>query len=274
MVTWQDVKTAVERLGVTEGDTLLVHSSFKSLGETENGADTVIRGLQSALGKSGTLIFPTLCSKDWEHVYENWHLDAPSDIGYLTNYFRKLPDARRSNQATHSVAAIGPKAEYLTATHGESGLRYGIYGNTCFSSDSPWEKMYQMNTKVLFLGCSIRSCTMRHLAEYMFMEECLEKAKKSPNYPELLRRVWCYERWDDRGVWWQIENNYIEELLARVGKLQVTQCGDATLKLVNSHEFVDCCLEQMHNRNKDSFRLDPLWDPQETYDWLKEIDAL
>ncbi len=274
MVTWQDVQKAVRELGVNEGDSLIVHSSFKSLGEVENGADTVIRGLQSALGETGTLIFPTLCQNDWEHIYENWNPDAPSDVGYLTNYFRKLPGALRSNQATHSVAAIGPKAEYFTATHGESGLRHGIYGNTCFSTDSPWDKMYEQNTKILFLGCSVRSCTMRHLAEYMFMDKYQKKAEQLPNGKELIDRVWCYERWNDRGVWWHIENLYIEELLQRKGKLQVTQCGNATLKLANSREFVDCCLEQMESRNQDAFRQDPLWNPQETLDWLKEVDAV
>ncbi len=274
MVTWQDVKKAAEELGVREGDTLIVHSSFKSLGETENGADTVIRGLQSALGETGTLLFPTLCQNDWPHVYENWHMDAPSDVGYLTNYFRKLPGALRSNQATHSVAAIGPLAEYFTETHGQSGLRHGIYGSTCFSEDSPWEKMYQKNTKVLFLGCSVRSCTMRHLAEYMFMNKYLKKAEALPNYQKLHDCVWCYDRWDDRGVWWHVENLYIEELMQRDGKLQATQCGNATLKLVESREFVDCCIEQMENRNDAAFRKDALWNTEDTYAWLKEIDAV
>ena len=199
-------------------------------------------------------------------------MDAQSDVGYLTNYFRKLPGALRSNQATHSVAAIGQKAEYFTATHGQSGLRHGINGDTCFPADSPGDTMYQENTKILFLGCSVRSCTMRHLAEYMFMDKYQKKAEKLPNGKELIDRVWCYERWDDHGVWWHVENLYIEELLTRDGKLQTTQCGNATLKLVNSREFVDCCLEQMENRNDAAFRKDPMWDPAITYAWLEEVD--
>lgn len=275
MVTWQDVKQAVERLGVAEGDSLLVHSSFKSLGEVENGADSVIRGLQSALGETGTLIFPTLCSRDWEHVYDNWHMDAPSDIGYLTNYFRKLPGAKRSNQATHSVAAIGPKAEYLTATHGQSGLRHGIYGSTCFSVDSPWEKMCEENAKMLFLGCTMHSCTMRHLVEYRYMDAYLQKAKCSPRYQELFDRVWCYDKWDDRGVWWHIKNLYIQELLEREGKVHTTQCGNATLTLVNARDFAECATEQMERRNLEAFFVDNgNWDPQDTLDWLAEVDAL
>ena len=45
MVTRQDVKQAAKRLDINKGDSLIVHSSFKNLGEVENGADTVIRGL-------------------------------------------------------------------------------------------------------------------------------------------------------------------------------------------------------------------------------------
>ena len=121
MVTIRDMKDALASLGVVEGDILITHSSFKSLGPCEDGAATVIGGILEALGEDGTAVFPTLCQKDWNNVYKNWHLDAESDVGYLTNYFRKLPGARRSNQATHSVAALGAKAEYLTATHGQSG---------------------------------------------------------------------------------------------------------------------------------------------------------
>ena len=141
MVTEKDVMAALRKLGVSEGDTIITHSSFKSLGETENGADTVIKGMSDAVGETGTVVFPTLCQKDWDNIFKNWHLDADSDVGYLTNYFRKLPGARRSDQATHSVAAMGAKAEYITKTHGVTGKRYGIFGDTAFASDSPWEKL-------------------------------------------------------------------------------------------------------------------------------------
>ena len=122
MVTKNDVIKAAKESGIENGDSVIIHSSFKSFGEVENGADTVVSGFFEAIGKEGTLMFPTLCQNDWKNVYKNWHMDAPSDVGYLTNYFRKLPGAKRSNQASHSVAAIGKDAEYFTKTHGESGL--------------------------------------------------------------------------------------------------------------------------------------------------------
>ncbi len=162
---FEDMNAMAKRLGIKNGDTVLVHSSYKSLGNVKGGADAVIDAFLDAVGEDGTLIFPTFCQNDWEHVYENWHMDAPSDVGYLTNVFRKRKDALRSNQATHSVAAIGKQAQYITQTHGETGKRIGIFGDTPFSADSPWEKMYELNTKIVFLCINLTSCTARHYAD-------------------------------------------------------------------------------------------------------------
>ena len=270
MVTSKDFCNALKRLGVKEGDSILTHSSFKSLGETENGADTVICAMLEAVGESGTVIFPTLCKDDWNNIYKNWHLDAPSFVGYLSNYFRKLPNAKRSNQATHSVAAIGAKADFLTETHGESGLRYGIFGSTPFSADSPWEKMYKLNTKILFLGVEVLYCTFRHYAEYVYMDECLKKAEKSPRYTELKEQVWCYDHFDDGGVWPHILNKYVCDILEKEGKLRRTKCGNAELILFSSTDFVDKSIELLKMRDPEALSRDI----KQTFDWFKEIDAL
>ena len=252
MITWQDVKKSMEALGIKEGDSVIVHSSFKSLGETEHGADTVVKGLRAAVGESGTVIFPTLCQKDWDHVYENWTLDAEFDVGYLTNYFRKLPEALRSNQATHSVAAIGKQAEYITSTRGETGKRYGIFGDTPFSSDSPWEKMYELNTKVILLGVGAVKTTFRHYAEYCYMERLLKIAKKSPEYETLKAQVWCYDRRREKGAWVHINSEYIQKMLEAEGNVHYGKCGDASLIMFSSKDFVDMCTKMLESQNYDA----------------------
>ena len=275
LVTFQTVKNTLAELGVKEGDSILTHSSFKSLGPVENAGQTIVRGMMETVGDEGTVIFPTLCQKDWKNVYKNWHMDAPSDVGYLTNYFRKLPGAKRSNQATHSVAAMGKYADYITETHGQSGLRYGFYGDTPFSADSPWEKMYNLDTKVIMLGYHIRGCTFRHYAEYVFMEKYLEKAKKSPKYEELKNRVWCYERWDEAGVWPHVESYYVEEVLKQRDKIKYAKCGQAKVIMVSARDFVDCALELLEKRDRKVFLEEgDWWDVQDTIDWLEEIDKI
>lgn len=275
MVTKEMMLAALRELGVTEGDILLTHSSFKSLGGCENGADTVISAMREAVGDDGTVVFPTLCQKDWDHVYENWHLDAPSDVGYLTNYFRKLPGAKRSDQATHSVAAMGKDADALTKTHGQSGLRYGIFGDTPFSADSPWQKMYEKDTKVLFLGCSITACTFRHLAEYIFMEEYLERAKKNPDFEALKKEVWHYTKHKQYGVWPHVKAPYLEERLEAEGKLRRARCGEADLILISSRDFVDLAIRLMREHTAEALsEYPPLWTVAETLDWLCRVEAL
>ena len=58
MYTFEELVEGFRELGVKEGDTLLVHSSYKSLGEVDGGPATVVRALEAVLGtdKDGTLI--------------------------------------------------------------------------------------------------------------------------------------------------------------------------------------------------------------------------
>ena len=275
IVTREDIRQAARALGLVRGDTVLIHSSFKSFGYVEGGAEAVIGGFRDAIGEDGTLVFPTLCQQDWEHVYENWHLDAPSDVGYLTNYFRKLPGAKRSDQATHSVAAQGPKAEYLTCTHGQTGKRYGVYGDTPFAADSPWEKMYDMGAKVVFLGVGIRYCTFRHYAEYRFVEQCLEKAKETAEYAQLKDRVQYYGKQREDAVWPHTENEYVLPFLEKSGKVSRILCGDAELLAVSARDFVDQTLALLEARDAQLYRY--TWDSpkrKQLVQWLADIDAL
>ena len=274
-VTREDIRQAARALGLVRGDTVLIHSSFKSFGYVEGGAEAVIGGFRDAIGEDGTLVFPTLCQQDWEHVYENWHLDAPSDVGYLTNYFRKLPGAKRSDQATHSVAAQGPKAEYLTCTHGQTGKRYGVYGDTPFAADSPWEKMYDMGAKVVFLGVGIRYCTFRHYAEYRFVEQCLEKAKETAEYAQLKDRVQCYGKQREDAVWPHTENEYVLPFLEKSGKVSRIRCGNAELLAVSARDFVDQTLALLDARDDQLYRY--AWDSpkrKQLVQWIADIDAL
>ena len=277
MVTRENVRDAYRALGVCPGDIVLTHSSFKSLGPCEEGAATVIGGILDAVGEEGTVVFPTLCQKDWENVYKNWSLDAPSDVGYLTNYFRTLPGALRSNQATHSVAAMGKHAEYLTATHGETGRRYGTYGDTPFSADSPWQKMYDMGAKVVFLGCLVRACTFRHFAEYVLMEEYLKKAEGHPEFEELKAAVWKYETYSEGGIWPHSVAPYVVEVMESEdpNKVRRTKCGDAELIMLSARDFVDTDIRLLRAHDEKAFGNYPQYYTRvANLEWMTRVEAL
>lgn len=248
MVTRVDFCAALEHLGVKPGDIILLHSSFKSLGPVENGAESIIAGAMDAIGSEGTLVLPTFTQKNFDHAYDTWHLDKHSDTGWLTNYFRKREGSLRSDQATHSVAASGKDATWLTETHGHTHKRFGNFGDTPFSADSPWEKMYQCNAKVVLLGVTPMSITFRHYAEYVYIEELLSELEGHSEYDAMKAALWTFGK---PGVWPDVYNLWVAPRLEEMGLLTRTHCGNAQMMYVEAKPFVDFVLEKLRNKEDD-----------------------
>ncbi len=154
-VTAEILRGSLEALGVKAGDLVLVHSSLSSFGYVEGGADTVIDAFLTLLTPDGTLVMPTLSQKSFESALEDWSMDRPSDVGLITETFRKRPGVLRSDQETHSVCASGKLAYELTREHKGYGPRFGPYSEWAFSESSPWQKMYEHHAKVVFLGVDL-----------------------------------------------------------------------------------------------------------------------
>ena len=144
-------------IGVQAGDILLVHSSLKSMGHVEGGAETVIAALRAVLGEEGTLLFPTLsyATSCVDHCFSN--LETPSCVGLITETFRKMVGVRRANHPTHSVAAIG---KYRDALVSEAEL-----DDTPVGAHSPFMKLADYKGKILLLGCPFARNTFMHGVE-------------------------------------------------------------------------------------------------------------
>ena len=269
--TLKEIESAAKNLGISEGDIVLVHSSFKSVGVLEKGADTLIAGLLNVLGEEGTLVFPTLCQKDWEHIYESWHLDKDSDVGYLTNYFRKLPGACRSDQATHSVAAVGKYARYLTETHGLTGKRPGHMGDTPFAADSPWQKMYDMGSKILLIGVKPRCVTFRHLSEAIYTEKFLKMIEKSDKYDEMYSRIRAYGKPPkDTDPWLHLNYFVVEDRMApffKKGKI-----GNADCMIIDTKFFTDAIIKALESRDLSWFEVEN--EGKNFFAWADECEKI
>lgn len=146
----------IQNLGVTEGDTILVHSSFKSLGHVPGGIETLILGLLQAIGETGTLLLPALC----------WNLRPPTAfdvrttpgiVGAVPEYFRTRPGTLRSVHPTHSVCAVGKDAHALLDDH--------VLDSTPCGPNSPFCKITDLPAKIVMLGCGLRPNTTMHALE-------------------------------------------------------------------------------------------------------------
>ena len=161
MHTKESLTDDLRRAGILPSDTLLVHSSMKSIGTVDGGADTVLDALMEYFQDSGLLVFPTL----------TYHLNAsnpvfslletPSQVGILSDLFRKRQGVMRSLHPTHSVAAWGHDAAAFIAGH-------EMYSTPC-ARNSPWGRLADRKAKILFIGTRGISCnTFLHGVEEWF----------------------------------------------------------------------------------------------------------
>lgn len=151
-------------LGIKKGSTLFVHSSLRRIGYVQGGPKAVIEALLEVLGPEGTLVMPTF---SWFPPTQKDYLSkrfpvfnckkSRSGLGIITETFRRMPGVIRSEHPTHSVAACGPEAAYLTCEH--------IKSLTPFDAFSPYQKLIKLNADILCLGVSIQYITFYHVFE-------------------------------------------------------------------------------------------------------------
>ena len=92
MHSFASLQKDLEVLGLSRNDTVLVHSSMKSIGEVEGRADAVLDALMDYFGKTGLLVLPTLT---WSNVNAEQPVfsvkHTPSVVGILPELFRPRP---------------------------------------------------------------------------------------------------------------------------------------------------------------------------------------
>ena len=156
--TYASLTHDLELSGLRRQDTLLVHSSMKSIGQVEGRADTVLDALSDYLQDEGLLVFPTLT---WSNVNAEQPVysvrDTPSVVGILPELFRQRPGVRRSLHPTHSVAALGRDAEDFVEGHERFDSPAAL--------GSPWDRLRQRRAKIMFIGASIAHNTFLHGVE-------------------------------------------------------------------------------------------------------------
>lgn len=191
------------KLGLEEGDVVFIHSSFKSLGEVEGGAGTVISALEHVQGQDGLILMPSFnLLPDHEQRTSSWDIEnTPSTVGWLTEFFRLMPKTFRSDHYSHSVAARGHNAKRFVADHlSEEGYKspwdHPPWGKT-YGTNSPMFRAYMSNGKLLMLGVDYNSSTYIHLVEVIYWNKRLELDGEA-NFIGL-NRPKLGEFWDELG---------------------------------------------------------------------------
>jgi aminoglycoside 3-N-acetyltransferase len=245
----QELRAALKRVGLRRGDAVLIHSSASGFEGFRGTLNDVIAILEDVVGTEGTLIMPTLsmAGSAIEFAKSGRVFDprtTPSQVGLLTELFRRSPGVKRSIHPTHSVAAWGADTDWWLADQ--------YLAKTPCGSGTPFHRLIEKNGKILLAGTGIASMTFYHCAE-----ELLEpRMPESPFTIETFRmrfrvageiRETAPTRLYEPTLSRRRNLAPLEAELRNTGRWRETQTGTLRLILLEAQQVLDT-LEDMARR--------------------------
>lgn len=238
MLIKNELVTAFRNAGLTAGDLVLVHSSLRKLGTVEGGADTVLDALLEVLGQEGTLALPTHTFSVVTARQPVFHQSlTPSNVGTLSNVFRKRSGVVRGLHPTHSVAAIGPLAEKLVEGHEKE--------TTPCSANSPYVRLRDWNGKVLIIGEGLQCCTLFHACEELagMTQVCSPYLLELFSFTETNEVKPAPTRRHIVNTWDQFPS--LEPQLIANGALNISSIGNCALRLLDARSACDWLVPEL-----------------------------
>ncbi len=165
------------RLGLEPGDTVMMHASMRAVGPILGGPDVLIDALREVVGPNGTLMMYAGCQPPYDHIGRGGFDDetlafieanlppfdpassrADRDHGILAEFLRTYPGTVCSDNPPARMAALGGRAEELTADH---PMDFG------YGPGSPLAKLCEAAGKVMLIGSDHDAVTLLHHAEHL-----------------------------------------------------------------------------------------------------------
>ncbi len=244
-ITKIDLIEKFKEIGLNKGDNVIVHASLSSLGYVIGGVETIYLALDTVLGLDGTIVVPTQtveitdpstweCPKVPQEWFDTIRRNMPpfnintsysKAMGEFSNFIRSLPNSVRSSHPVYSFSAIGKLATFITK---DQPLNFPLGRN------SPLEKLYELNAKVLLIGTDFDSNTSIHLAEnYIDRDKIIEKSKVS---------IDGREKWIEfDNIEFDIYDDFIDlqKSFCKHYKVNIAKVGKASIEAFNMKECVN-----------------------------------
>ena len=252
------------RLGVAEGDSVMVHASLRAIGPTEGGADGLIEALHRAVGATGTRLMVLGASNPREWVnklpeprragrlvdaepFDALSTPADPDVGTLAEVFRRHRGTLVSDHPEGRFAALGFDAAALTADP-----PWDDY----FGPGSALERLLERDGKVLRLGADTDTMTLLHHAEYLTSLPHKRRARRHRLVQTVagpaVRVVDCLD--DNHGIVdYPGDEDYFSAILRaylKTGRARTGTVGGAASELIQARDMVPFAVRWMNTHLK------------------------
>jgi aminoglycoside 3-N-acetyltransferase len=247
-------------LGVSPGDTVMVHASVRSVGEIAGGPDQIHLALKDALTDAGTMMMYASCPDYYDDIGRGVHpgslereileklppfdpltARAARDNGTLVEFFRTSPGSIVNHHVARFVA-WGANAAHLLSEQP---------WDFAFGRGSALDRFVALEGKILLIGCDHDTVTFLHYAEHVLDVPGLKVVTMEVPWLENGERVWkevreidtgpagAHPHWPER-FFAQIVNGYLARTHNRGSRV-----GHAHCFLFDARGLLDFALEQM-----------------------------
>jgi aminoglycoside N3'-acetyltransferase/acyl carrier protein len=232
----------LRKIGLTEADTVYMHSAFNAFNGFLGGPQQIIDCILNVIGNSGNLLMVSMAytgsTEDYLKAVETFDvIKTESSMGIITEIFRRKKDVVRSLNPAHPILVFGPDAKRIISDHDKTMYSCG--------KGSPFEKILELNAKALFFDVPFRTMTFFHYLEDKFRDsspvqlyddeplgctviDSMGKEMRAKTY------VFSKEARQKRG------GGLIERELKNKKLMKTARIGNTKLTLVKLKDVVDC----------------------------------
>ncbi|MBV8894663.1 MAG: AAC(3) family N-acetyltransferase [Acidobacteria bacterium] len=176
MYSKQELGNDFCKLGISAGDTIMLHASVRAVGEIAGGPDQIHLALKSVLTSEGTLMMYASCPRYYDEVgrgnltedqerevreklpaFDALTARSARDNGTLAEFLRTYPDSRVNCHVARFVF-WGKQAGHLLSKQP---------WNYAFGLDSPLDRFLGLDGKIVLLGSDHDAVTFLHYVEHV-----------------------------------------------------------------------------------------------------------
>jgi aminoglycoside 3-N-acetyltransferase len=227
---------------------VMVHGSISNIGKLDKPVPDLVKELVRIVDVTQhTLLVPAL---PYNTTMVEYLEGAPSfdvrtaknAMGAIPNLVMGMPGALRSVHPSHSVVAVGPRAEHYVAEH--------QLDSTPFASRSPFLKLTVQRGQILLIGVGLNSVTCFHVYEDLLGANCPVQVYGSKDYavPCLDQdgsELTVITRAHNPQVSAQRECERARKWLQQAGAIKTVQLGESELSLIDAWLFTRTLLEHL-----------------------------
>lgn len=151
----EQVIDCLKAVGIQAGDGLLCHSAIQFLGRPVPGIGMYLEAIQAVIGLDGTLVVPTFNFAFARGEPYDPQQTPSQGMGAFSEYMRQRPEVRRTPHPMQSLAVIGRYADDLAGRDTPSA----------FDPGSAFERMLELDFKLLLLGADVSATSVYHISE-------------------------------------------------------------------------------------------------------------